>query len=632
MSRRAAGAVAAAALVGMAAAVPSSSADETKLEVKANAVELRMATSEPLSESALAAIGDLLFDSPARVSVKKARLGDGLSRARLVNALADGKLAGTEERFVIAGSPLTADEQAALTAAGQKLVRVPAHAAAVGFLLSGPNKGESAGFRTEGVDEFGFPTEGSKLDLDGLNQAVGTYTMKLPARSLAEMYLGVEGRGRFDDPAVAQLWGFEPDPANPGGYILPGTTERVIGNDGQPWFAVRFDPAAETLYLQRWIAEAYPELWAAKFPGRPAPPTPTEDFLGSATWRSRGVAALSDHLVDSRGDARSNFFQNFYRGTMAAAPMWVVGVTKEKDQANDLKLWTVEVPNANGDFVLPTSASISAAIAAGGETPFYALRNRVPGAYPFSWVESVYLPEKGLTIDETNAVSAFARLLVTDGQDIAKQDGDGVLPASLVAAALSSINSAVTSNCAAAGGEPVSQVGSPYYPAAEAAPKLAALPAQTVCATKVVVVATTTTTAATTTTTTAATTTTSTTSTTAVSTQGTVRANGTGGTSNRTTAPRSATTRATTAETTTPPTTAAAAAETTTTTAALAAPPPSESPPAPVDDAAPVRLVLPISLPSPGVQGFDRLMTMAMGGVVLLWLRRRFLGRRASAA
>ena len=95
----------------------------------------------------------------------------------------------------------------------------------------------------------------------------------------------------------------------------------------------------------------------------------------------------------------------------------------------------------------PTPAAIEAGVNAGaaaGAAPcsptnqnaLYAATNKVPGAYPLTWVDCLYAPTKGLSMAKTNALAGFIRYLVTDGQNVLSAHGDATLPEQYVFQAL----------------------------------------------------------------------------------------------------------------------------------------------------------------------------------------------------
>jgi hypothetical protein len=637
---RALGVVIAGALVALGLSATRAAAEVVDLVVKANPVDVTVTTSSGLSETAINTLFDTLASAPAHARFSSLRSGSGQARDRLIKAIKDGTFAVGGPRLAISGSPLTDAETNTLTTAKQTLVSMPVHAVNAAVLLSGPGKG--AGFATSRLDENGIEVPGPVDELDGPHPTVHASMFKLPWSNFAAMYLEVTGPNIWDDPGLLSLWGYTLDPAD--GRYHRGSSPYYFTYQGlKPWFSARFEKAATNLYVQTAVARAAPGSWSAYFQTQSSlstPPSPSESYLAGSksTWRANGVQGLVAHLDDPDGSARASSVPSQTGGTMAVAPVWVVDKTiANSSNPGILKLWVAELPNKAGEWVAPTTESISKAVAAGGETPLYALDNPVPGGYPLTWVESVLAPAKGLTIDETNAVAAFVRLLVTDGQDVVAKDSDGVISPALVTKTLNQLNGVVQTNCDAAGGSSVSSKDSPYYPPAAQAPKLAALDAQNVCATKVPVVTTTTTTttttAPTTTSTTAATTTT--TSTTAAVTSDTASPSQ-GSSSQTRSAPAArttATTRQANAGTTASPTstvsTLGATTSTTrpgTTTATTASPQNDAS-----GDVVLARAVLPLGLPSPG-GGFDRLTTMLMGSALLLAVRRAVLKRRRRVA
>ncbi len=634
--------VVAAMAVAFGLTVPAAqSAESFDVVVKANPVSLRMSTSEGTSEVSSTALLDKLQSAEARTRISISRSGSGLARERLLTALGDGAFTGAEDRAIVSGSPFTADELAGLS--GVKLVGVPVHAVGSAILLSGPGtgNGQPAGFVTQFIDPLlGFPDGTVEVDkLDGPHPTdASTLQFKMPWPALANQVLEVGDTTWTGMPGLLASWGYAI--GDDGLWRKPGS-DRYLALDAAPLFSPRFEPSSMNLYVQEALATVAPTIWRQKFAGadpNAKVPAPSERFLGGSrsSVRSRGMGELVRILGDP-GYLRPGGGQPT-NGTLVSAPMWITKMVHDAypDVAGvrALQLSVAELQNGAGQWTVPTSDSITKAIAAGGEQPLYALTNKVPDAYPLSWVESMYLPSKGLGIDEVNGLSAYARLLVTDGQTVVKGDGDGVLTSALVNKALTAINDAVTSNCTAADGVPVTQKESPYYPPAAEAPKMAALSAQVVCGTKVAIATTTTTstTAATTTTTAATTTTTRATTTTVATTSATVRAATQGSTARTTPAARSTPSASPTVPTATTaaggPTTVAS----TTTVAAVPAPttsPPTNGPAAP--ETAVVRTVLPLGLPAASLGGFDRFLTMAMGGALLLLVRRALLTRKRLA-
>src|SRR5262249_22022601 len=73
--------------------------------------------------------------------------------------------------------------------------------------------------------------------------------------------------------------------------------------------------------------------------------------------------------------------------------------------------------------------------------------NDVPGAYPLAWIDRMYVPAHGLSIDKTEAIATAIRYIVTDGQAAEANAGEGKLAESQVAEALDAANKIVQSNC-----------------------------------------------------------------------------------------------------------------------------------------------------------------------------------------
>jgi hypothetical protein len=109
--------------------------------------------------------------------------------------------------------------------------------------------------------------------------------------------------------------------------------------------------------------------------------------------------------------------------------------------------------------VTPTPAAIDAAVngtpavtptATTGAQPLYAATHPVAGAYPLTYVDYLYAPAHGLSVQKTEALATVIRYLATDGQHPLAGNGDGQLSSTLVSQALASANQLVISNCPAA--------------------------------------------------------------------------------------------------------------------------------------------------------------------------------------
>jgi hypothetical protein len=583
--------------------------------VKANPVRIRMASPDSISQKSFTKMIDAMYGAPARPGISNSRLGSGLAKTRMLAALADGQLTGTEERFIMSGAPFTTAETAELTTANATLIRAPIHATHNAIVTNLTFQTETAANEEEGS----FPEPGPPLLLDGPHPSVNASMFKMPWATLAAFYFEQKPAESWNYPETLTALGLVRSATDGNWYVNGTNVYSTLSAATIPLFTARYEPSAANLFLLTALSKTAPDAWKTYLKDTGAA-GPTESFLGGTqtTIRARGVSSLMQYLTDPTIVERTRKF-----GRMGPAPLWVVPQLRTTYPDFNETLWVSKLQNGAKEWIAPTGDSVTKAVAAGGDTPLYALDNPVPGAYPLTWVDSLYLPATGLTIDEVNAVSAFIRFLVTDGQDIVRADEDGVISPDLVAKALAAANTAVTSNCTAAKGVARLEADSPYYPVVADAPKLHALAPQIVCATPVdpsttttssttttTVEATTTTTAATTTTTEAATTTTRGTSTTRATTPTT-----------RATTTTAATVLAATAQATVPTTVATTTPRVTTTL------PDDQIVGAPL---APSVESLPLGLPPTGRAGFDRWTTMLLGGLVAYRVRNRFM-RRATA-
>jgi hypothetical protein len=107
----------------------------------------------------------------------------------------------------------------------------------------------------------------------------------------------------------------------------------------------------------------------------------------------------------------------------------------------------VELQNGAGEWVEPNTQTLTAAVVAGGDVPLFALTNKVKGAYPLVYVDHIYMPAHGLSIEKIEALATSVRYLVTSGQNKMASVGDAPLTKPLVNRALAAANQLVVSNC-----------------------------------------------------------------------------------------------------------------------------------------------------------------------------------------
>lgn len=210
---------------------------------------------------------------------------------------------------------------------------------------------------------------------------------------------------------------------------------------------LRSDQDELNYFLQRYAATAAPSVWAGlKAQDTRIPWEPISERLGRTASASRdGVEQQGQQLALGGGDPSTGTVTGFTAGVVGTVPASAIGGVHQSFP--NAKIEFVELQNANGDWVAPTPESITKAVAAGGDQPLYALTNKVPGAYPLAWVDSLYAPAKGLTRDKAEAIATVIRYIATAGQAAAKPVGEGALSAALTAKALAAANELVRSNC-----------------------------------------------------------------------------------------------------------------------------------------------------------------------------------------
>lgn len=208
----------------------------------------------------------------------------------------------------------------------------------------------------------------------------------------------------------------------------------------------RSDSDEMNFYLQQFAKAAAPAVWnGLKAEDPTAPWEPITERLGRTLSGSRdGVDQQSQQLLF--GADASGTISNFAAGVVAPVPA-SAKPSLERSFPTLAKVEYAQMQNANGDWVVPTPQSISAGIAAGDGAALYALTNKVPNAYPLSWVDSIYVPAKGLTVAQTEGFATMIRYLATEGQTKAAPVGEGQLSPALVKVALAKADEVVQSNC-----------------------------------------------------------------------------------------------------------------------------------------------------------------------------------------
>ena len=128
-------------------------------------------------------------------------------------------------------------------------------------------------------------------------------------------------------------------------------------------------------------------------------------------------------------------------------------------------MFRASIRNAAGEWLEATPASITAAVAAGNGMALTGAATAVPGAYPITWVNTLYAPATGLSADQANGIATLIRWQVGVGQDRSAELGDGRITAPMVATSLAAADKIVESNCPGAKGTVYSSAdGGPFAP------------------------------------------------------------------------------------------------------------------------------------------------------------------------
>jgi hypothetical protein len=371
-----------------------------------------------------------------------------------LNYIAHGTLLGKQDLaannvdFAISGVPFTADQLAGVPGGAGAFIAAPVDVGTLATLVQ-PTRSQAsttAQFVTTRTicnpdDQTTWPpgvTDGSQCTVTGPYDG----PVRIPTRNLAAMMLHYSDGSTpplfgWNSPDVLRAFGLNPDAGD--------TIDNYIGQTNfSPGFAGRSDPDEITYYMQQFVKTAAPTVWlgVSKTGGNWNPIT--ERIPRQPGIQRDGAEEQVNQLAQS-GCGTDSSAGCSGGGGIAPAPPSLLGYFKNAfpDQA----LGFVQMQNDNGDWVEPTPATINAAIDAGGDTPLYALTHKVSDAYPLVWVDKLYAPAHGLSVEKTEGLSTLIRYLATTGQDGQAALGEGRLSAPLVLQALQAADQLVTSNC-----------------------------------------------------------------------------------------------------------------------------------------------------------------------------------------
>jgi hypothetical protein len=336
--------------------------------------------------------------------------------------------------FVLSGVPFNPAELAKIPGGASSIIDAPVQVSSIGFLLEAP---VPDGFAT--LQQLCDPDDPATPDPSQcFVKHAYTGPIRIPDTNLAAMAMHYPGNtfpplNSWNATDVLKTMGVD-----------NFTTPPLAG----PAPVNRSDPDEVNLFLQQYVASRAPSVWSGVKAMNPTIPwdANTERLARQPLASRDGVDQQSQQLALGGGDPTTGTINQFTAGVFAPVPPSALGGIEKTFP--DVKLQFIEMKNAHGDWVDPTPDSITASVNAGGNTPLYALSHDVPNGYPLVWVDHLYAPAHGLSIEKTEALAATIRYLATSGQNAAKPVGEGRLSAPLTAQALAAANQLVKSNCA----------------------------------------------------------------------------------------------------------------------------------------------------------------------------------------
>lgn len=531
---------------------------------------------------------DALFASSQPTDIQYFQRGSRDSRGQLLRGQAD---------FAIGGVPFTPAELASRASDAGEILTVPLSVGSTAIAVGEPAR-------------YGWQTEVLPCSLEDYFLGLCDYvpgppleTVRIPPETLSAFITGQSDRKRWTDPDfVAAL----------------GTADlKIQQGSGSHTFLNRTEGATQNKYLMEYAQTLGPLAWAetlARDPGFAW--EPIGEVFSPRTPSKFGMDTQLG-LMSQSNDPISNQSPDSWTGNMGPVPTTLI--TRFFSDYPQRKYRVAQIQNANGDWVVPDRASIDASLAAGTD-PIIATKQSIPGAYPLVFINNLFTVAGTLSPSKANALAAFVRYVVTDGQQLVIADGSTDLPDALRDEALGMADQIIVKNCIAPEYEVTTSGPSAFEPAT---PQVQALTGLKHCTLKPAPPTTTTTT----TTTTLAPSTTTTTTTTLAPTTSVIVASS-ANTPSRTVS--AATTSPPLVETTT---TTTLDSSTTTTTVAVATTtmqPPSEGGGG-IRPRGVALSQLPLVKPQTGAEEATRLGTFMLGAALFLLIRRLAQMRTAVA-
>ena len=388
-----------------------------------------------------------LAQAPSAIDSRYTAVGSYFGRADFLGKGSD---------WVLSGVPFTDTELAQAHAKRSDFIDAPVVVASLGMLFQRPVGGPVPGLQTVVVLCDPFDESTWPKDITTQDEAFAKCTqwqkyagpIKIPWQNLAAMLFSYakDANGGGADPSLS--W------SNPDVLAAMGVDNLLSVPPGTgPATVLRSDPDETTQYMQEFVSRFAPKVWAGLQADYPQGFwNPVSETPGRQASASRGQAdQQADQFKWPASDPRTGTAPS--GGVLAPIPSSLIAEPRATWGTFGAPADFVEllpVLNANGDYVVPTSASITAAAAAGGDQPLYAFDHKVPGAYPFTWIDHLYAPAHGLSIAKTEGLATLIRYIATAGQDVAASVGEGRLPDSLVQKSLEAADALVLSNCVGA--------------------------------------------------------------------------------------------------------------------------------------------------------------------------------------
>ncbi len=374
-----------------------------------------------------------LASTSSFVNLNYVKHGSFLGRQDLISKNVD---------FAISGVPFTADELAHVDGGAGAFISAPIQVATLATFVEPPQGGfQSVVTRCDPDDPTTWPPGVTDGSTQCIVKTPYTGAIRIPDRNLGAMFLhylfgAFPPLVAWNNPDVLQAFGVD--------AIATG------GPSAAPQYAGRSDPDEITYYLQTFVKTAAPDVWQGNALANPTVPwEPITERLGQASGITRDGAEQQLAQLVQGGCGTIGLCANDVAGGIAPAPPSMVKQFRQAFPKQPVDL--AELKNANGDWVAPTADAINKAVDAGGESPLYPLTHKVPGAYPLVWVDHLYAPAHGLSIEKTEGLAMTIRYLATTGQEKENPAGEGRLSTALVAEALAAADKLVSSNCTGSG-------------------------------------------------------------------------------------------------------------------------------------------------------------------------------------